>query len=126
MNVVLWVIAGLLAAAFLGAGVLKLTQPKEKLAASGMGWTEGFSAGMIKLIGALEILAAVGLVLPALLGIAPVLVPLAAVGLVLLMIGAAITHARRREPQMIVVNLIILALAAAVAWGRFGPYSFTS
>lgn len=126
MSIVLWIIASVLAVAFLGAGVMKLTRPKEKLAASGMAWTGDFSAGMIKAIGALEILAAVGLILPALLDIAPVLVPLAAVGLVLIMAGAAITHARHKEPQMIVANVVLLVLAAVVAWGRFGPYSFTS
>ncbi|HEX2264248.1 MAG TPA: DoxX family protein, partial [Pseudonocardiaceae bacterium] len=61
MNIVLWIIAGLLAVAFAGAGLMKLTQPKEKLAASGMGWTEQFSPGAIKAIGALEVLAAIGL-----------------------------------------------------------------
>ena len=126
MNVVLWIIASVLAVAFLGAGLMKVAQPKEKLAASGMGWTEQFSPGAIKLIGGLEVLAAIGLILPAALDIAPVLVPLAAVGLVLLMIGAAITHARRNEAQMIAVNVVLLVLAAVVIWGRFGPYSFTS
>jgi hypothetical protein len=125
VNIVLWIIAGVLSAAFLAAGLVKLSRPKEKLAASGMVWTEQFSPGGIKMIGALEILAAIGLILPAALGIAPVFVPLAATGLVLLMVGAAITHARRREPSMIVVNLVLLALAAVVAWGRFGQYSFT-
>lgn len=124
MNIVLWVIAAVLAAAFLGAGLLKLTQPREKLVASGMGWAEGFSAGTVKLIGGLEILAAVGLILPALLDIAPVLVPLAALGLVLMMIGAAITHARRKEYQAIGITVVLLILAAVVVWGRFGPYSF--
>jgi uncharacterized membrane protein YphA (DoxX/SURF4 family) len=124
MNVVLWIIAGVLAAAFLGFGVMKLTQSKEKLAAAGMGWTDDFSPRSIKLIGALELLAAVGLILPALLGIVPVLVPLAALGLVLVMIGAAVTHARRKEFPMITVNLVLLVLAAMVVWGRFGPYSF--
>ncbi len=103
----------------------KLLQPKEKLA-TGMAWTKDFSAGAIKPIGALEVLAAVALILPAVLGIAPVLVPLAATGLALLMVGAAITHVRRGESQMIVVNLVLLVLAAVVAWGRFGPYSFAS
>jgi hypothetical protein len=55
-----------------------------------------------------------------------VLVPLAAVGLVLLMVGAAITHARRNEVPMIAGNLVLLAVAAVVIWGRFGPYSFHS
>ena len=125
MNVVLWIIAGLLAAAFLAAGLMKVAQPKEKIVASGMGWAEAFSPGMVKLIGVLEIAAAVGLILPALLDIAPVLVPLAALGLVLLMLGAIVTHARRGETQMAVVNVVLLVLAAVVAWGRFGPESFT-
>ena len=125
MNVVLWILAGLLAVAFLGAGLTKLTQPKEKLAAT-MGWVEDFSPGTVKLIGALEVLAAIGLILPAAFDVVPVLVPLAAVGLVALMIGAALTHARRREIPLIVVNLVLLALAAVVVWGRFGPYSFSA
>ncbi len=124
MNIVLWIIAGILAVAFLGAGLMKLTQPKEKLAASGMGWTEQFPAGAIKAIGALEVAAAIGLILPALLDIAPILVPLAALGLVLMMIGAAITHTRRKENPMIGINVVLLALAAVVVWGRFGPHAF--
>jgi uncharacterized membrane protein YphA (DoxX/SURF4 family) len=124
VNVALWIIAGVLAALFLAAGVMKLARPKEKLAASGMAWTEDFSASTVKVIGALEVLAGIGLIVPAALGIAQVLVPLAAVGLVLLMIGAGLTHARRKETQMIAGNLILLALAAVVIWGRFGPYSF--
>ena len=126
MNIVLWIIAGVLAAAFAAAGAMKLAQPKEKLATSGMAWTEDVSPGVIKLIAALEVLAAIGLILPAALGIAPVLVPLAAVGLVLVMIGAIVTHARRKEAQSIGVNVVLLLLAAVVVWGRFGPYSFGS
>ncbi|HKD96364.1 MAG TPA: DoxX family protein [Micromonosporaceae bacterium] len=126
MNVALWVIAGFLAAAFLGTGILKATQPKEKLAANErMGWTENFSAGTIRTIGILEIAAAAGLILPGLTGIAPILVPLAATGLVLVMIGAAITHGRRRELQGVVTAMILLVLAAVVAWGRLGPYAFS-
>lgn len=126
MNVVLWIVAGLLALAFLLAGGTKLTQPKEALAEKGMGWTEDFGPGAIKAIGALEVLGALGLVLPALVGVAPVLVPLAATGLGLVMVGAAVTHARRGETQMIAVNVVLLLLAAFVAWGRFGSYAFTS
>jgi hypothetical protein len=126
MNVTLWIIAGVLAAGFAAAGAVKLTRPKAKLAAAGLGWTEDFGAGQVKAIGLLELLAAIGLILPAALGIAPVLVPLAAVGLVAVMVGAMITHARRRESQLIAVNVILLVLAAVIAWGRFGPYSFHS
>jgi hypothetical protein len=66
----------------------------------------------------------VGLILPAALGIAPVLVPLAATGAALLFAGAVITRLRRGEKLTIVVDLVYLALAVFVAWGRFGPQSF--
>lgn len=124
MNIVLWVIAGLLAAAFLGAGVMKLSQSKEKLAASGMAWTEDFSAGAVKAIGAAELLGAIGLILPAVLDIAPVLVPLAATGLAVTMIGAVVVHVRRGETQAIAPSAVLFVLSAVVAWGRFGPYAF--
>jgi hypothetical protein len=127
MNTALWIIAGLLAGAFLFAGSLKLALTKRRLAAApGGGWVEDVSVGTLKAIGALEVLAAIGLVLPAVLGIAPVLVPLAAVGLALLMIGAMIVHVRRHEAVPILANLAYLALAAFVAWGRFGPHPFIS
>ena len=122
MNVALWTIAGLLAAAFLGAGLMKVSRPKDKLAASGLKWTEDFPAGTVKLIGTLEILGAIGLILPGLVRTATVLVPLAAVGIGLVMVGAAVTHWRRGERQTIVANVGLLLLAAFVAWGRFGPY----
>jgi uncharacterized membrane protein YphA (DoxX/SURF4 family) len=125
MNIVLWILAGVLAFAFLAAGIMKLTQPKQKLTANpNMAWAQDFSPGMIKTIGVLEVLAAVGLILPAVLGIVPVLVPVAAVGLVLLMVGAAITHARRKESRAIATNVVLIVLAGVVAWGRFGPYPF--
>src|SRR5262245_37943343 len=114
MSVVLWIIAGLLAAAFAASGLMKLTQSRQKLAASGMGWAEDFGEGTVRTIGGLEVLAALGLILPGALDIAPVLVPLAALGLVLVMIGAAVTHARRKEPQGIAINAVLLVLAAVV------------
>jgi len=123
MNIALWIVAGLLALLFLGAGAMKLTQPKAKLAASGLSWTEDFSDNTVKAIGGLEALAGLGLILPAALGILPVLTPLAATGLVLVMIGAAITHVRRKEYPVIAANVVLLAAAAFVAWGRFGPYA---
>jgi uncharacterized membrane protein len=127
MNLTLWIIAGLLAVVYLLSGAGKLIVPKEKLAtAPGGGWVEDFSAGSVKAIGALEVLGAVGLVLPAATDIAPVLVPLAALGLVLIMVGAVITRLRRHEPKPMVADLAYLALAGFVAWGRFfGPESFT-
>ncbi|MFI5893561.1 DoxX family protein [Actinoplanes sp. NPDC051513] len=119
MNIILWIVAAALAAAFLASGVLKLVWSRERLAAAGMGWATRFSARSVKGIGVLEILAAVGLVVPAALGIAPVLAPLAATGLVLLMAGAIVTHLRRREMQPVAINLVFLGLSAFVAWSRF-------
>ncbi len=124
MNVALWIVAALLAIAFAAAGAMKTSQPKAKLKESGQGWVDDFSASMVKAIGALEVTAAVGLILPPLLGIAPWLAPLAATGLVLMMVGAAITHFRRGELPNIAVNVVLGALALFVAWGRFGPSAF--
>ena len=119
MNTALWIVQGLLAAMFAMAGLMKVMKPKEELRAQ-MGFVEDFSEGQVKGIGMLEVLAAIGLIVPGLTGILPVLTPLAAVGLVLTMIGAALTHMRRGgESQMIMVNLVLLALAAFVAYGRF-------
>ena len=125
MNLALWIIAIVLAVAFAGSGLMKLVVPKDKLVTAGQGWAQDFSPSNIRLIGLVEILGAVGLVLPAALHIAPILVPLAAVGLALVMIGAIVVHARRKEPMNIAVNVMLIALALLVAWGRFGPYSFT-
>jgi uncharacterized membrane protein YphA (DoxX/SURF4 family) len=127
MHLALWIVSGLLAVAYLIGGGGKLIIPKEKIAATAAyaRWVEDFSAGGVKAIGALEVLAAVGLVLPAALDIAPVLVPLAAVGLVMLMVGAVITRIRRHEAKFMVGDLLYLALAGFVAWGRLGPEPFT-
>jgi uncharacterized membrane protein YphA (DoxX/SURF4 family) len=129
MNTALWIVAGFLAALYLFSGLGKLILSKEqaaKIAGSAAGWMEDFSPGALKAIGILEILGASGLILPALLDIAPVLVPLAAVGLVLLMAGAAIVRIRRHELKNALFDLAYLALAAFVAWGRFGPAPFIS
>ena len=124
MNVVLWIIAILLAVGFLGAGLMKATRPKEKLAASGLEWTEDFSPNVIKLIGVLEILGAVGLILPGALNIAPILTPIAATALAVTMVLAIAVHLRRKEYGPSIFPLFLLILSAIVAWGRFGPYSF--
>jgi len=124
VNVVLWIAAGVLAFAMLGSGLMKVVQSREKLITSGMGWAEDFSPGMIKAIGVLELLGAIGLILPALLDIAPILVPVAATGLAITMAGAVAVHVRRKEYQAIAPGAVLLLLALFVAWGRFGPYAF--
>jgi hypothetical protein len=127
MNLALWIVAGLLAVAFAGGGVAKLIIPKERVAAlPGGGWVEDFRPGAIKALGVLDLLAAIGLVLPAALEIAPVLVPLAAAGIVALMIGAVVVRLRHGARGAIPGDLIYLALAGFVAVARFGPESFGS
>jgi uncharacterized membrane protein YphA (DoxX/SURF4 family) len=123
MNVVLWIVASLLAAAFFAAGLMKATQPKAKLAAN-MSWVEDYSDAQVKAIGLVEILGAVGLVLPAATGIATILTPLAATGLAVTMVLAALVHVRRNETKALPVNVVLFVLAAFVAIMRFGPYSF--
>ena len=118
MNIALWIVQALLAVAFGMAGIMKLTQPKEKLAAQ-MGWVEDFAPTTVKGISLLEVVGAIGLILPRLTGIFPWLTAVAAVGLVLTMLGAIVTHFRRHENPMIVANVVLLALAAFVAYGRF-------
>ncbi|HKT02457.1 MAG TPA: DoxX family protein [Rugosimonospora sp.] len=118
MNIFLWVLQILTAVAFVGAGSMKLIQPKEKLQPR-MAYVEDFSANAIKGIGAAEVLAALGLILPWATGIAKVLTPLAAAGLVIVMIGAVVVHVRRKENNQLGVPLILLILALIVAIGRF-------
>ena len=118
MNTFLWILQVALALVFLGSGLTKLTQPKEKLQPM-MGWTEDFAPGLIKLIGAAELLAAVGLVLPWWTGIAAPLTPLAAVGLMAVMLGAIVTHVRRKEYPFALGTAVLFILAGIVAFGRF-------
>lgn len=127
MDTALWIVAGLLAAVYLFAGGGKIVVPKERIFAAGAAahWVEDFRPGTLKAIGVLEVLGAAGLVLPPLLGVAPVLAPLAAVGLALVMVGAAVTRVRRREFAPLVVDLVYLALNCFVAWGRLVAEPFT-
>lgn len=125
MNAVVWVVTGLLAALFLLAGTMKVAKSKEQLLADPrMGWAEAYSPGMLTLIGAAEVLGALGLVLPGALDVATWLVPAAAIGLAVIMAGAVLTHLRRGEGQSAVLNAVLLALAVFVAVERLGPQAF--
>ncbi|EEP72335.1 hypothetical protein MCAG_02662 [Micromonospora sp. ATCC 39149] len=124
MNIVLWVVQGALAAVFLGAGLTKIAKPKEELVAPLGEWVRSFSAPGVKLLGLVEVLGAVGLVVPPLAGVAPVLSPVAAVGIVVIMVGAIVAHARESAGSKIAMNVVLGVLAAVVVWGRFGPYAF--
>lgn len=121
MNIALWIVQFLLAGAFAGAGILKATKSNAELH-DRMAYVEDFSEAQVTAIGVVEVLAAFALVLPALTGIATVLVPLAATGLVVTMVLAAVVHVRRGEMAMIAPNVVLGLMAAFVAWGRFGPH----
>jgi hypothetical protein len=123
MDTALWIAQTLLAALFLATGMTKLTQPRLKLAAGPMSWAEDVTDGQFRTIGLLEVLGAAGLILPAVTGIAPALVPLAATGLALTMVGAIATHVRLGEMDRLAAPLVVLALAVFVAVERFGAHS---
>ena len=126
MDLALWIVAGLLAAVLL-VSTSKMFVPREKMASVGAAaeWVLDFSPGALRAIGTLEILAAAGLILPAVLDVAPVLVPVTATCVALLFTGGTIMRLRRGEKATILPDLVYLAMAVFMAWGRFGPESFT-
>ena len=127
MNVFLWILQAVLAGIFLMAGSIKLMKSRAEIAAAQperMGWLDHVSDGTARLAGGAEVLGALGLILPAVTGIVPVLVPLAAAGLAATMILAAIFHSRRGESQSMMMNIVLAILALTVVWGRFGDYAF--
>ena len=117
MNVALWVLQGLLAFAFGAAGLFKLVTSRQGLIEKKMSWAADFTDGQVKLIGLAEVLGAAGLILPWATGILPVLTPIAALCLAVVMAGALAVHVRRKEPPF--PPLILGILAAVVAGFRF-------
>lgn len=121
MNTVLWILQGILALIFVMAGFMKLGTSRDELRTkNGMEWVEDVSSSSLKLIGLVELLAAIGLILPHLTGILPWLTPAAALGLILTMVGAMFLHLRRGDEfKALSKNIILALLAAAIAYGRF-------
>ncbi|ALE05878.1 DoxX family protein [Arthrobacter sp. ERGS1:01] len=118
MNVALWIVQILLAVMFLATGAMKVSQPIDKLGTR-MPWVNHFPVGVVRFVGIAEILGAVGVILPQLTNIAPVLTPIAASALALVMVLAALWHLRQKEFSTIAVNAVLFVLAVFVAWGRF-------
>lgn len=118
MNIVLWIIQGALGLLFLAVGFLKATQPVSKLAAS-LPWVRDVRAGWPRFIGACEMLGGLGLILPGLTHIQTWLTIVAAGGLALVMVDAALFHSRRHEYSMILVNAVLFALAVVIVYGRW-------
>ncbi|MFV0634255.1 DoxX family protein [Demequina sp.] len=113
MTIAYWIAAGILALAFLAAGASKLIQPEAKLRESGV-LPERRTLAQERGIGAVEVVGALGLILPPLTGIAVVLAPVAAVGLTITMVLAVVDHARHSEPFQPAVALTVFSLAVAV------------
>jgi uncharacterized membrane protein len=117
MNIALWIVQVLLAAAFIFAGVTKAFRYEHAHAT--LPWVKDVPRGLTNVIGVAELLGGIGLLLPALTGILPWLTPLAATGLALVMLLAAGFHFTRKEWSAIGFNTVLLLLAVFVAYGRF-------
>ncbi|MEZ0365159.1 DoxX family protein [Mycobacterium sp. pUA109] len=124
MNTLLWTLQIVLAVVFVGAGAIKLIQSRDQLAGRIGAWVYDFPAPLIKPLGLVEVLGAIGLIVPPVVDNAPILAPVAASGLVVIMIGAIIIHSRRDEYRDVSVNVLLAIMAGVVAWGRFGPHAF--
>lgn len=117
MNTTLWIIQGILAAVFtLSGSVVYLMRDKLK---SKMSWLTEYSPSMILMICLSKILGAIGLVLPLYLGIAPILTPLAAVGIAIIMFLAFVYHLQHKEYKDVPATILFFALSVFVAYGRF-------
>ena len=116
LRVGLWVVQVLLALVFGLSGAMKLAVPYAELLKQGA-WVERVPLALVKFIGVAELSGALGLILPAATRIKPFLTPLAAAGLVVIMVLAAVLHVSLGEPP--IVQLIIGGLGAFVVWGRF-------
>jgi len=118
MNIVLWIVQALVALAFVLAGFMTASQPIERLKKS-LNWVNHYSASFVRLVGILEILGALGLLLPGLAHILPWLTPVAAVGLALMMSGAIFVHLRLKEYASLTAPIVLLVLFLFMAYGRF-------
>lgn len=126
MNIILWILTGALAVAFGigGAAQIALTKKRYRSLASSQHWVDDFGAGHVKAIGVIKVVGVFGLVIPPLVGVLPLLSPLAACGLMLVMTGAATTRFRRCEWGLMVGDAAYLSVFAFVAWGRFSLVPF--
>ena len=116
MAIVLWIVQGLLALAFLMAGVMKTFMPLEG-PKKNLPWVREAPGGLVRFIGIVEILGALGLILPKFTKIVPQLTVAAAIGLALVMLCAAVLHVARKEYSSIGASIVLLLLAAFVAVG---------
>jgi hypothetical protein len=115
MRVAFWIVAALLAVFYLFSGVTKVARSKDQLRPM-MGWVDSVPLWFLRTIGVLEVLGAVGLILPPLTGVAPGLALAAAAGLALVQVGATALHLNRGEAKVVPLNIVLLALAVVAIW----------
>jgi uncharacterized membrane protein YphA (DoxX/SURF4 family) len=118
LNVILWIAQVILAGMFIMAGFMKTTMPIEQLSAS-LPWTKDVPVWVVRFIGTSEFLGALGLILPSLLRIKSILTPVAAMGIIAIMVMAAIFHVTRTEFSGVVFTVILASVAAFIGWGRW-------
>jgi uncharacterized membrane protein YphA (DoxX/SURF4 family) len=118
MNVALWIAQLVLAGVFLLSGLMKSTQSRARMAETGQTGVANLPMPFIRFVGASEIAAALGLVAPRLAGVAPGVTPIAAIGLMVVMIPAAVIHYRLHEPKNVATNVTLFLLCVFVCWGR--------
>lgn len=119
MNTALWIVQAILGTMMLVVGLMKTFLPVERL--NKFSWTTRSSKGFTRFVGISELLIGLGLILPQLTGILPMLTSLAALALCIIMVLAIAEHVKNKETHEIGKNVIILLLAAFVAVGRFIP-----
>lgn len=122
MDVTLWTFTIILAGGFTagGASLLLMSRQRYRALAASQHWVDDFGDGQLKVIGAIKLLGAVGLLLPVAVDIAPTLTPLAACGLALFMAGAATTRFRRGEWAAMAGDIVFITAFGLLAWGWFG------
>lgn len=117
-TIALWLAQIALAVVYVMAGSMKLTQPMDVLAASGMAYVLALPAPFIRFVGLMEILGAIGLIAPSITRVRPFLAVWAAAGLSFLQVSAMILHISRGEFFILPANAVLLAIALFILWGR--------
>ena len=118
MNALLWAVQGVLAAIFTASGLAKISQPKDRLIARGQTGVAPFPLPVIRVTALCELLGAIGILVPRLVGVAEFLTPAAAGGFAIVMVGAIASHAHLREPRNVALTVAIFIAAVTVTVGR--------
>jgi DoxX-like family len=117
MNTAIWIMQGVLAAYFLMPAVMKLTTSKQKLI------DKKEPVLQIRILGFLELLGVIGIIIPYLTGILPILTPLAAIGFIVVMVGAFVVHYKKKEYKILPLLVLAFILSLVVAYYRFRTVS---